>query len=113
LTILSTLLAAHNLYPSVRSFTTPFFQMSYYQPETGLYIQGWGDSFFVISAIIAFTAVRAICIDWIFCPLAKHSGLKKKASVRFAEQAWLLVYDFSYWSYGMVGTMTPTTLIAR
>ncbi|KAH8697273.1 putative longevity-assurance protein [Talaromyces proteolyticus] len=101
LTILSTLLAAHNLYPSVQSFTTPFFQMSYYQPDTGLYSQGWDDVYFVASAILAFTAVRAIFIDWIFRPFAKSTGLKKKTSIRFAEQAWLIVYDVSYWSYGV------------
>lgn len=104
LTILSTLLAAHNLYPSVQSFTTPFFQMSYYQPETGLYTQGRDDIYFVISAVLAFTAVRAIFIEWILRPLAKATGLKKKASLRFAEQAWLIVYDSTYWSYGIVST---------
>ncbi|QKX56355.1 uncharacterized protein TRUGW13939_03456 [Talaromyces rugulosus] len=101
LTILSTLLAAHHLYPSVQPFTTPFFQMSYYQPETGLYTQGRDDIYFVISAVIAFTAVRAIFIEWILRPLAKATGLKKKASLRFAEQAWLVIYDTTYWSYGV------------
>lgn len=104
LTILSTLLAAHNLYPSVQSFTTPFFQMSYYQPETGLYAQGRDDIYFVISAVLAFTAVRAIFIEWILRPLAKATGLKRKASMRFAEQAWLVIYDSTYWSYGIVRT---------
>ncbi|KAL1965121.1 hypothetical protein VTN77DRAFT_6034 [Rasamsonia byssochlamydoides] len=101
LTILSTLLAVHNLYPSLRAYTTPFFEMSYYQPTTGLYIHGRDDIYFVISAILAFTAVRAIFIDWIFRPWAKRAGLKRKASVRFAEQAWLLVYYGSFWTFGM------------
>ena len=102
MTTLSTLLAAHNLYPSVQSFTGPFFQMSYYHPESGKYKQGWDDVYFVISAVFAFTAVRGIALDWIFTPLARHAGMKKKASVRFAEQAWLVCYDLTYWSYGMV-----------
>lgn len=102
LTIVSTLLAVHNLYPSLRAYTTPFFQLSYYQPETGRYIQGWDDLYFVINTIIIFTAVRAICIDWIFRPLAKHYGLKKKISLRCAEQAWILVYYFTFWSIGTV-----------
>jgi acyl-CoA-dependent ceramide synthase len=76
--------------------------VSYYKPEIGLYAQGGEDSYFVASSILAFTAVRALCIDWIFRPMAKRFGLKKKASMRFAEQAWLLVYDLSYWSFGMV-----------
>lgn len=103
LTIFSTLLAVHNLYPSLRSYTTPFFQLSYYQPETGRYVLGWNDVYFVVSAIITFTAVRAICIDWTFRPLAKYLGLKKKASLRFAEQAWMAVYYCIFWSVGVVG----------
>jgi very-long-chain ceramide synthase len=106
LTILSTLLAAHNLYPSVQSFTAPFFQMSYYHPETGLYTQGYDDVYFVFSAFLAFTAVRGICMDWIFNPLSRYCGLKKKTSVRVAEQAWLVCYDLTYWSYGMVSFST-------
>jgi acyl-CoA-dependent ceramide synthase len=94
----------------VQSFTTPFFQMSYYQPETGLYTQGRDDIYFVISAVIAFTAVRAIFIEWILRPLAKATGLKKKASLRFAEQAWLVVYDTTYWSYGVVRTFFLSTI---
>lgn len=76
--------------------------MSYYHPESGKYKQGLDDVYFVISAVFAFTAVRGICLDWIFTPLARHAGMKKKASVRFAEQAWLVCYDLTYWSYGMV-----------
>ena len=102
MTILSTLLAAHNLYPSVQPFTAPFFQMSYYHPETGLYTQGRDDVYYVISAVLAFTAVRGMCMDWIFNPLARMCGLKKKVSIRVAEQAWLLCYDLTLWSYGMV-----------
>lgn len=102
LTTLSTLLAAHTLYPSVQSFTVPFFQMSYYHPESGKYKQGWDDVYFVISAVFAFTAVRGICLEWIFTPLGRYAGMKRKASVRFAEQAWLVCYDLTYWSYGMV-----------
>ncbi|EEA27924.1 hypothetical protein TMatcc_003775 [Talaromyces marneffei ATCC 18224] len=101
LTTLSTLLAAHTLYPSVQSFTAPFFQMSYYHPESGKYKQGWDDVYFVISAVFAFTAVRGICLEWIFTPLGRYAGMKRKASVRFAEQAWLVCYDLTYWSYGM------------
>jgi very-long-chain ceramide synthase len=95
-------MAVHNLYPSLRAYTTPFFQMSYYQPSTGRYRQGWDDVYLVISSIIGFTAVRAIAIDWIFRPMAKRTGLKKKAALRFAEQAWLVVYYGVFWTLGMV-----------
>lgn len=102
LTIFATIMAVHNLYPSLRAYTTPFFQMSYYQPSTGRYRQGWDDVYLVISSIIGFTAARAIAIDWIFCPMAKRNGLKKKAALRFAEQAWMVVYYGIFWTLGMV-----------
>lgn len=102
LPILVTLMAVHNLYPSLRAYTTPFFQMSYYQPSTGRYRQGWDDIYLVISSIIGFTAVRAISIDWIFRPITKRAGLKKKASIRCSEQAWMLVYYGVFWPLGMV-----------
>lgn len=97
------LLAVHNLYPSLRPYTAPFFQLSYYQPSKGVYIQGWDDIYYVIGSAIGFTAVRAIAIDWIFRPIARSAGLKKKKpSLRFAEQAWLLVYYGFFWTCGMV-----------
>jgi very-long-chain ceramide synthase len=102
LTVLAMLMAVHNLYPSLRAYTTPFFQISYYQPSTGLYHQGYDDIYFILCSVIGLTAVRAITIDWIFRPIAKLVGLKKKACVRFAEQAWLLGYDGSVWAMGMV-----------
>ncbi|KAJ5610195.1 hypothetical protein N7510_006914 [Penicillium lagena] len=101
LTTLATLLALHNLYPSLRPYTQPFFELSYYVPSKGQYVQGWDDIYFVASGIIAFTAIRAIAIEWILQPLARYAGLKRKASVRFAEQAWLFMYDGFFWSLGM------------
>lgn len=102
LTILAMLLACHNLYPSLRPYTTPFFQLSYYQPSQDVYVQGWDDLYFVLGSAIAFTAIRAITIEWVFQPLARKAGLKRKASVRFAEQGWLWVYYGFFWTFGMV-----------
>ncbi|KAK2753929.1 sphingosine N-acyltransferase lag1 [Arachnomyces sp. PD_36] len=95
------LLAVHNVYPSLRPYTAGFFQLSHYNPETGTYVQGWRDIYFAIGSIIGFTAARAITIDWIFQPIARAGGLKRKASLRFAEQGWLVVYYGGYWSFGM------------
>lgn len=101
-TILAMLLAVHNLYPSLRPYTEPFFQLQYYQPNTGLYTQGWDDIYFVICSAIGFTAVRAIAIDWVFWPMGRRWGLKRKASIRLAEQAWMAIYYGFFWSCGMV-----------
>lgn len=102
LTILAMLVAVHNLYPSLSTYTAPFFELSYYQPSQGLYTQGWNDIYFVISSIVTFTAVRAIAIEWVLQPLARKAGLKKKAALRFGEQGWLIMYDGFFWSFGMV-----------
>lgn len=102
MTILAMLLACHNLYPSLRPYTAPFFQLSYYHPSQDVYVQGLDDIYFVISSALVFTAIRAIAIDWVFRPIARKAGLKRKASVRFAEQGWLGVYYGFFWSFGMV-----------
>ena len=97
------LVAIHNLYPSLSTYTAPFFQLSYYQPSTGLYVQGWDDAYFVMSSLIIFMAIRAVAIEWILQPLAaRKGGLKKKASVRFAEQGWFFIYYSFIWCFGMV-----------
>lgn len=99
------LLAVHHLYPSLRPYTAPFFQLSYYQASQGVYVQGWDDIYFVASSAIAFTAIRAIVIDWVLRPIAMHAGLKRKASVRFAEQGWMWLYYAFFWTFGMVRTI--------
>lgn len=102
LTILAMLLALHNLYPSLRPYTQPFFELSYYNPATDSYVQGWDDVYFVFSASLALTAVRAIAIEWILIPLARRAGLKRKGSIRFAEQGWQATYYGFIWAVGLV-----------
>lgn len=102
LTILAMLLALHNLYPSLRPYTQPFFQLSYYNKDGDFYVQGWDDVYFVISAALALTAVRAFAIEWVLRPLAQRAGLKRKASVRFAEQGWQAMYYSTVWAVGLV-----------
>ena len=54
--------------------------------------------------IISFTGLRVAVMDYVLVPLAQNSGIaKKKKKVRFAEQAWVLIYYGSFWSLGMVG----------
>lgn len=96
------LLALHNLYPSLRPYTQPFFQLSYYDPASNQYLQGWDDVYFVVSAALALTAIRAISIEWILQPLARRSGLKRKGSIRIAEQGWQVMYYSFIWATGLV-----------
>lgn len=102
LTILAMLLALHNLYPSLRPYTQPFFELSYHDAATNTYVQGWDDVYFVFSAALGLTAVRAIAIEWILIPLARRAGLKRKGSIRFAEQGWQATYYGFIWAVGLV-----------
>ncbi|KAJ5813937.1 TRAM1-like protein [Penicillium pulvis] len=101
MTILAMLLALHNLYPSLRPYTQPFFQLSYYNQSGDYYVQGWDDVYFVISAALALTAVRAFAIEWVLQPLARRAGLKRKGSIRLAEQGWQAMYYGAIWAVGL------------
>ena len=96
------LLALHNLYPSLRPYTQPFFELSYYNPATNQYVQGWDDVYFVFSAALALTAIRAIAIERVIQPLARQAGLGRKGSVRLAEQGWQVMYYSFVWATGLV-----------
>lgn len=102
LTILAMLLALHNLYPSLRPYTQPFFELSYHDPASNTYVQGWNDVYFVASATLALTAIRAIVIEWVIQPLGRSLGLKRKAALRLAEQGWQVLYYGFIWSIGLV-----------
>ena len=50
-----------------------------------------------------FTFLRATSVDYIFMPFARRGGIStKKDLIRFAEQAWLLIYYSVFWTLGMV-----------
>ncbi|KAL8716420.1 MAG: hypothetical protein Q9220_000327 [cf. Caloplaca sp. 1 TL-2023] len=87
---------------SARHHTRKFYRLSYHNPSSGRYGLGWDDSFLVIFWIIAFTGLRAATMDYILAPLAEWLGIaKSKMKTRFAEQAWVLIYDSTFWSLGM------------
>jgi acyl-CoA-dependent ceramide synthase len=102
MTTLAMLLALHNLYPSLRPYTQPFFQLSYYDAASNSYVQGWEDVYFVFSAAVALTGIRAIVIEWMIQPMARSAGLKRKQAVRVAEQSWNAMYYSFIWGVGMV-----------
>ncbi|KAI9711571.1 MAG: sphingosine N-acyltransferase lag1 [Bogoriella megaspora] len=92
----------HICFPKARQRTRKFFELSYRDPSTGTYIQGWDDLCLVFFWVIALTGLRAASLDYILTPLAQMGGIqKKKARVRFAEQAWLLCYYTPMWTLGM------------
>lgn len=84
-----------------------FFELSYHNASTGQYTQGTDDFYFVAYWIVVFTGLRAGIMTYVLDPIAQVAGIEKpKAKVRFAEQAWLFLYYFIFWTLGMVRT-TP------
>lgn len=101
--ILSCFAGVHLLLPQHRSVTTKLFKIAYHNPTTDLYGKGEDDIYFVFFWIVMFTFLRATAMDYIFTPLARRGGVStKKGLIRFAEQAWLLVYYSVFWTLGMV-----------
>jgi acyl-CoA-dependent ceramide synthase len=93
----------HMSFPRARRHTRKFFELSYYNPESGEYCAGWNDAWMVSYWIVVFTGLRAAVMDYALLPLAKKGGVKsEKDQTRFAEQAWLLVYYSVFWTLGMV-----------
>lgn len=102
LNVLGLLFCIHVFFPQGRHLTQKFFRISYFNPATGKFALGWDDIFFVFYWIIVFTGLRCIVMDYILSPIAAACGIgKKKAKVRFAEQAWILLYYSMFWSTGM------------
>lgn len=57
--------------------------------------------FFVLSWIMIFFGARVSFMDYLAAPFAKWANIKgRKEHVRFAEQAWIFVYDGGMWSLG-------------
>jgi acyl-CoA-dependent ceramide synthase len=107
--LLSALFLGHVAFPRARHHTRKFFSISYYNEATGRFALGWDDIFFVFYWIIVFTGMRCAVMDYVLTPIAAWAGIeKKKARIRFAEQAWILLYYGAFWSCGMVSS-APTT----
>lgn len=67
---------------------------------------------------VIFTGLRDATLNYFLLPAATALGIrKKKKQVRFAEQAWLLIYYCVLWSLGMVSPLSsagvePLTALA-
>lgn len=93
----------HSLVPLVRSYTRLFYELPYPQAN-GQYIQGSDDALFVLGWLVLMTAIRATIIECVYEFVTRLRLMSRKASMRFAEQAFLLTYDFTSFSMGMVRT---------
>ncbi|CUS07378.1 unnamed protein product [Tuber aestivum] len=101
-TILAAMHGCHYLSPQLRPTTRKLLEVCYYNPATGNYGKGPDDVYLVFYWIVMFTFLRATAVDYIFMPFARCGGISaKKDLVRFAEQAWLLVYYSVFWTLGM------------
>ncbi|KAL8738720.1 MAG: hypothetical protein Q9181_000542 [Wetmoreana brouardii] len=100
--LLTLLTLTHTCFSRARHHTRKFYRLSYYNPSSGNYGLGWDDAFLVAFWIVVFTGLRAVVMDYALAPLTQLVGLtKKKEKTRFAEQAWVLIYDSTFWSLGM------------
>lgn len=93
----------HSLFPIVRPYTTPLYQLPYAQGN-GRYVQGSEDALFVLGSLVLMTAIRATIIECLFGFVTRLRVMSRKASMRFAEQGWLLIYYFISFPMGMVRT---------
>lgn len=103
LSLIALLAATHLLVPQLRPWTTKFYAISYFNPETGKYGKGLEDLYLVLLWIVVFTFLRSFILDYVMTPLARRGGIStQRALVRFSEQAWMVVYYSAFWMLGMV-----------
>jgi very-long-chain ceramide synthase len=106
LNLLTLLVLTHMTFPRARRHTRKFFELSYYDHESGRYALGWNDLCLVFYWIIIFTGLRVAVMEYVFIPLARRAGIaRKKLRTRFAEQAWIYLYTVPFWTLGMVGSV--------
>ncbi|KAE9972056.1 hypothetical protein BLS_004196 [Venturia inaequalis] len=102
LNLLLLLSLTHFFFSRARPYTSLFLGMSYYNPKSKKYTQGWEDMYFVATWIIIITGLRVAVMDYILKPIARYGGVNKpKAQVRFAEQGWLFCYYSLFSPLGM------------
>lgn len=90
------------LFPSLRDNIKACFMLSYATEVPGQYGQGLRDMYLVASFVIYFTGFRAFMLDYVLMPTAAACGIgRRKGRVRFAEQAYMLVYYAVYWFWGL------------
>jgi hypothetical protein len=106
---------AHACFPQSRPYTEPLLKLSYYDPATRKYALGPQDFAVVFFWVLLLTGLRAAALSYALMPLARLAGVRTlKARVRFAEQAWLFLYDSAFFSLGLVcnTSLIPTSLVS-
>ncbi|KAI0120661.1 TLC domain-containing protein [Xylariales sp. AK1849] len=99
--LIALLFLTHLCMSKARPYTSKFFTLSHYNPDTGAYAAGGGDMYFMVFCVVLFTGLRAGCMEHLLAPLAKRWGISKRKDItRFSEQAWLLVYYLVFWPVG-------------
>lgn len=93
----------HIWMPDTWSYTSKFFALSYYNPDTLKYAIGYDDFYLMATCIVLFTGLRAGVMKYALERLARLWGLsKKKEVIRFSEQSWMLMYYSIFWPMGLV-----------
>ncbi|EXA34770.1 Sphingosine N-acyltransferase lag1 [Fusarium oxysporum] len=84
-----------------RPLTAKLTSLSYRDEFTGKYGVGFDDNYLVAVLIVVLTGLRDATMRFVLDPLAAAWGLGRARSMRFKEQAWMVVYYSTCWSVGM------------
>ncbi|KAF5974825.1 sphingosine n-acyltransferase lag1 [Fusarium coicis] len=84
-----------------RPLTAKLTSLSYRDVFTGEYGVGFDDSYLVAVLIVVLTGLRDATMRFVLDPVAAAWGLGRARSMRFKEQAWMVVYYSTCWSVGM------------
>lgn len=107
------LLLTHLMMPRSRVYTIPYFKLSHYNPDTGLYAIGRFDACFVVFFVVFFTGIRHAVMAFLLSPLAKRYGIEKRRDrERFAEQMWNVIHYSIFWPLGIVRLFSYTPEIS-
>lgn len=80
-----------------------FYSLQYQYPNSTAYDVGVHDSFFVVFWVINLSFLRCLLITFVFKPMARMLNITDfKATQRFIEQWWSVIYYSVSWSCGMV-----------
>ncbi|KAL7943343.1 longevity assurance proteins LAG1/LAC1 [Trichoderma barbatum] len=100
--LLALLILSHIMIPKARVYTRPYFELSHYNDDTGLYAIGRQDFYFITFFFILFTGLRHAIMSFALCPMARRCGISKKKDVaRFSEQAWNVIHYSVFWPLGL------------